>query len=216
MFITKKHLSRRTFLRAGGVTVGSAAADRDGAGGHRARADGGRAQAAHGILLPAARRDHGQHALRRGDEPLDAREARPRFRPEADPGAVRAAPEIHDRRQRARQPHGREPGRSRDPPGHVALVRGAAAVADAERRHLGRPGRRARDRAGNAAAVAGVRHRRERRQLGLRRHVRLQLCAHDLVPHADHAAADGGRSRQGIREDLRPRKLHRGAQRHRE
>ena len=62
MFITKKHLSRRTMLQGGQRGDRVAAARRDGAGRDRARADGRGAEAAHGILLPAARRDHEQHA----------------------------------------------------------------------------------------------------------------------------------------------------------
>ena len=79
-------------------------------------------EAAHGLLLSAARRDHEQHALRRRDESLDARRRRPRLRLEADPRAVRAAEEIPDGRQRSRQQARRELRRARDRAGHVAVV----------------------------------------------------------------------------------------------
>ncbi len=72
MFITKKHLSRRTFLRAGGATIGlpllSAMVPAGTALSQTAAAPKPRLgffYLPHGI-------DHGQHALRQGDEPLDA------------------------------------------------------------------------------------------------------------------------------------------------
>ena len=46
MFLTKKHLSRRTVLKAAGVSLELAAARRDDPRAHGARADGGRAEAA--------------------------------------------------------------------------------------------------------------------------------------------------------------------------
>ncbi len=147
---------------------------------------------------------------------MDAGQGRPGFRPEADPRAVLGAEEIHDRGERPRQPRGREPRGARDPSGHLAHCRAAAALADAE---LGRV-RRIRWRPAPSARTRRCRRSssrpRARAAARLRRDVRLQLRAHDLVPHADDADADGGRSRQGVRAHLRPRQVARGAHRDRE
>jgi hypothetical protein len=53
MFIFKKHLSRRTFLRGAGVAVGLPFLDA------MVPAWTALAQAAHGVHVPAARRHHG-------------------------------------------------------------------------------------------------------------------------------------------------------------
>ena len=121
--------------------------------------------------------------------------------------------EIHDRRQRPRQQARRELGRARDRAGHLAVGRAPAAEPRAVRRRHDRPDRRAPHRPRNPAALARGRDRRGRRRRRLRRHLRLQLRPHDLVPHADDAAADGVRAAQGVREDLRPRQERRGAPR---
>ncbi len=154
MFITKKHLSRRTFLRAGGATIGLPLLGAMIPAATALAQTAAAAETAHGVLLPAARRDHGEHALRRGDESLDAGQGRPRLRSQADPRAVRGPEEIHDRRERPRQPRGRKPGRARDPSGHVAHRRATAAFADAELGRVHRSGRGTSDRSGHAAAVA--------------------------------------------------------------
>ncbi len=59
-------------LRAGGATIGLPLLAAMVPAAHGAVADGRRAEATNGILLSSARRDHGEHALRRGDESLDA------------------------------------------------------------------------------------------------------------------------------------------------
>ena len=76
MFLTKKHLSRRTVLKAAGVSLELAAARRDDSRAHGARADGGRAEAARRVLLYPARRDHVEHAVRRGRSTRGRRAAR--------------------------------------------------------------------------------------------------------------------------------------------
>ena len=91
--------------------------------------------------------------------------------------------------------------------------RAPAAEPRAVRRRHDRPDRRAPHRPGNAAALARGRDRGGRRRRRVRRHLRLQLRPHDLVPHADDAAADGVRAAQGVREDLRPRQERRRAAR---
>ena len=117
MFSTKKHLSRRTFLRGAGVAVGLPLLDAmvpalDGAG-----ADGGGAEAAHGVHVPAARRDHG--ALDAGDRGRELRAAR-------DPQAAGAVPEAADDRQRPGEQAGHRAAGARAQPGHVAQLRHAA------------------------------------------------------------------------------------------
>ena len=66
MFLTKKHLSRRTVLKGAGVSLALPLLDAMIPAAHGARADGRRAEAARRILLHPARRDHVEHAVRRG------------------------------------------------------------------------------------------------------------------------------------------------------
>ena len=205
MFITKKHLSRRTFLRAGGATIGLPLLGAMVPAATALVPNGGGRQAAAWVLLPAARRHHGQYPPRRGDEPLDARPHRARLRLEADSRAVRSASEVPDGGERPRQSHGREPVGARDLPRHLAHLRRAAEVANTECGRVDRPNRRSPHRPRDAVAVARARDGRARRQWRVRRDVWLQLQPHDLVPHADDAAADGSGPRQSVRENFRPR-----------
>ncbi len=76
MYLTKKHLSRRTVLKGAGVFARAAVARRDDPGGDGTRADSRGAEASNRILLYAARRDHVEHGLRAGDGPLDAERRR--------------------------------------------------------------------------------------------------------------------------------------------
>ena len=177
--------------------IGLPLLERDGARRHRARADGrGAAKPRMGFFyLP-----HGaiMNNTRFGAEMnrWTPDTSRPRLRLEADPRAVRAAQEVHDRRQRSRQQAGRELRGARDLPGDVAdRACTPRQVTAPQRRRHGRPDRGAPHRPGDAAAVARARDGRGRRRRGVRRHLRLQLQPHDLVPHADDAAADGVRSR---------------------
>ena len=91
MFITKKHLSRRTVLQRRGCDARAAAARCDDPGGDGTGADGRRAEDAHGILLHPARRDHGQHVARSTDGSLDAKRLGRRLQTESDPAVARAA-----------------------------------------------------------------------------------------------------------------------------
>ena len=124
MFLTKKHLSRRTVLKAAGVSLELAAARRDDPRAHGARADGRRAEAARRVLLYPARRDHVEYAVRRGRRRVDAERRRRRLQVEPDPLAAR---ELQALRRVVRQP--REQGaaglRAHDRAGHVALGREA-------------------------------------------------------------------------------------------
>ena len=66
MFLTKKHLSRRTVLKAAGVSLSLPLLDAMIPAAHGARADGRGAEAARRVLLHPARRDHVEHAVRQG------------------------------------------------------------------------------------------------------------------------------------------------------
>ena len=66
-------------------------------------------------------------------------------------------------------------------------------------------------RSGHAAAVARSRDGSPRRRRILRPRLRLQLRRHDLVPFADHAAADGDRSAQAVHPAVRSGRQRRGA-----
>ena len=59
MFVTKKSLPRRTFLRGLGVAMGLPLLDAHGAGAHRGGADGGQPRVPVRGHLRAARHDHG-------------------------------------------------------------------------------------------------------------------------------------------------------------
>ena len=61
MFITKKHLSRRTVLKGAGVSLALAAARCHGARLHGACTNRRSAEDTHGLFLHSARRDHAQH-----------------------------------------------------------------------------------------------------------------------------------------------------------
>ena len=127
------------------------------------------------------------------------------LRADADPQAARAVPEAPDHRQRARQQAGRERRRctrscrapgcracsraiSHEPHGGVTVDQIAAAA----------------HRPGHAAAVARGRDGGAGRRRRVRPQLRLQLRQHDLVPHADDAAADGAQSAQAVPAALRP------------
>ena len=82
MFITRKHLSRRTVLRGAGVARRAAAARRDDSGCHGAGEDGRRAEAAPGLhLLPAWRDDGAVDADDRGHGLRAAADPRSRWQP---------------------------------------------------------------------------------------------------------------------------------------
>ncbi len=99
--------------------AGAAAARCHDSGRDRAGADGRRAEAAHGILLHPARRDHGQHVARPRDGPVDAERLGRRLQAESDPEVARAAQAL---RHVVREPP--EPGdggrRAQPRAGHLA------------------------------------------------------------------------------------------------
>ena len=64
MFLTKRHLSRRTVLRGAGVTLALPLLDAMVPAATALAQTAADAEAAHGVLLHPARRDHGQHLAR--------------------------------------------------------------------------------------------------------------------------------------------------------
>ena len=117
MFITKKHLSRRTFLRGAGVTVGLPLLDAmipawtalaQTAASPKPRM--GFMYLPHGAIM---------------DQWTPAAEG-PGLRADADSQAVRAVPEAVDDRQRAGEQAGDRAAGACPQPGHVAELRDAA------------------------------------------------------------------------------------------
>ena len=101
MFITRRALPRRTFLRGLGDDHGSAAARRDGACAHRHGADGGATRAETRVRLCPARRD---------PEPMDAHVGKARLRASADSSTARAVSRRRHGRQQSREAGGTAAG----------------------------------------------------------------------------------------------------------
>ncbi len=214
MFITKKHISRRTLLRGAGVALGlpSARRDvsrRDGAGA------GGRGSAA-SILrgLRPARRGAGLLGSREGRRVargaavhLDSRSSRT-----ANSLTILTRPACHFVRAAARRNRRRPLGR-----------RGVPVRRQAEenrRRRRVAPARRStrssREKIGarNAAAFGGDVRRRSRLGLEqLRRRLQLRVHEHDRVGVADDAVADGVEPAGRVRAHVRQRQHARAARR---
>ena len=199
MFITKKHLPRRTFLRGMGVTLALPLLD---------SMIPARTLLAQTAARPSPRLGfvyvpHGAIMAN-----VDADRRWRRLRVHADPQAARAVPRPAERRQRARPPgrrHHRGPLAEPDDLAERRAPQGDAGRRRLRRRHR-RPDRGAGDRPGHDAAVDGAGHRGS---LGpdrlLRPRLRLHLHEHAVVADADDAAADGDQSAQGLRADVRRR-----------
>ena len=201
-FITKTHLSRRTFLHGVGVTMAlpllesmvpaatalgqTAAQPRTRLGAH---------------LLPA-RRDHAE---------VDAGGRRRGLRAHRDPSAAQAVLQPDQRHQRSAARAGlrqRRHGQSQPLGGRVPERRVRRSRRAAVARHHRRSDRRAEDRPGHAAAVARADDRRA--QPELRRRPELLLPRHDLVAGSARAAADAEQPAGRVRAAVR-RRQHRGA-----
>ena len=195
MFISKKHLSRRTVLKGVGAAVALPLARRDGAGAHGARADGGGPDAALRHDLHPARRHHGR---------LDAEEGRHRLRAARHLEAARRASRALQRR------HGpllRRRERALGVPRLLLGVRARAARQLDRAQHVDRPSHRAEDRPRHDVPVDGARDRGQLEHLRhLRRRLPLHLHGHDLVAHADAAAADGAEPARRVRAHVRRRR----------
>ena len=175
MFVTKKHLSRRTVLRGLGATVALPLLDAMIPGSHGARAHGGRADAEARLHLLSARRDHGASGRRQpkarasSSRRCSSRSRRSRASSRSSAASRTSTPRVRrTRSRRARGCRASAPRISHDP---------------VRRRH-GRPDRGAAHRPGHAAAVARGCDRGSRRRRRLRPQLRLQLRRDDLVPHA--------------------------------
>ena len=203
MFITKKHLSRRTFLRGAGVAVGLPLLDAMVPAWTALAQTAAAPKPRMGFMyLP-----HGA-IMEQWTPAADGQQ----LRADADPQAARAVPEAADDRQRPREQAGDRAAGARAQPGDLAELRDAARRPGAVRRRHRRPDRRRAPRPGHAAPVARSGDRGAQRQRRrLRSQLRLQLRRDDLVPHADDAAADGIRSAQAVRAAVRPGRHAAGA-----
>ena len=183
MFITKKHLSRRTFLQRHRRHGCAAAARLDGRRRRRrcARAPRRRRRASSRFYVPHGATMDKWTPATRGH----------RLRVHRDPQAARAVPRPHQHRQRpgasVRGGRGRRRRLGRREPhargGGVSHRRGPGARRAGASRRVGRPGGGAAHRSGHAAAVAGALDRRSRARL--RGVVQLRLPQLDLVEVAD-------------------------------
>ena len=212
MFLTKKHLSRRTVLKAAGVSLSLPLLDAM-IPAHTALAQTAAAAKLragffyipHGAIMwntpygPASRR-------------VDAERRRRRLQAEPDSVAARAAQAL---RHVVRQP--REQGaaglRAHDRAGHVAV--GREAGPEGHGRDDGaddRPDDRREDRRRLRAAVARGVVGDDDAERGLR-HGRVLLQLDAVVPQRDDAAADGVQPAQGVRAAVRRRRHARGARR---
>ena len=113
MFITKKHLSRRTVLKGVGRDHRAAAARRDEPGRHRVGADGRRARRRSGSPSSASRTAPSWTSW-------SPAQTGTRLRDVADPRAAGAVPRAHDDRLGAAQQAGRKPGAARLHRAHLA------------------------------------------------------------------------------------------------
>ena len=174
----------------------------------RAGPDRRESETAHGVHVPAPRRDHGA---------MDACGRGHRLRAHPDSQAVRAVPEAADDRQRPGEQGCHRAARPRAQPGDLAERRDATGGSGTACRGDRRPGGRRAPRPGHAVAVARGGHRGIRGQWQfVRSQLRVQLRQHDLVPDADDATPHGGRSAKAVRTAFRPGRYAAGAQGHRE
>ncbi len=220
MFITQKHLSRRTALKGLGVTVALPLLEA------MVPARTALAQTAAGQGPPGGHRDGARLGRsdrhRAAEEHVVAGRHRPRLRPDADqPGAARALPRAPDHRQQHRRAQCRSVRAAGDRRRPLPLERG---VPDAEppeadagqrraRRHLARPVLRAEGRSGDADPVDAAVHREHRPGRRLRLRLLLRLHRHGQLGVARGAAADDSRSARGVRPAVR-RRRHAGRARH--
>ena len=212
MFITKKHISRRTILRGGGAALAlplldamipAATALAQTAATPKPRFVG--CFVPHGMApgywVPEHRRRAGRHAALQLE-------------------AAGTIPGSHRDHERPAFPlGGTASGRDRRRPlgGRRVPVREQTQEDRRSRRlrgHHHRSDHRAKDRPGKPDAVHAARGRRSGREFEqLRRRLQLHLHQHDLLVHADSAAADGTESAGGVRAHVRRRQYGRAARR---
>ena len=89
MFLTKKHLSRRTVLKGAGVAVGLPLLDAMIPAATALAQTAAAPKLKRGLLLHPARRDSMEHGVRRGNGSVDSERRRRGFQAERDSGAAR-------------------------------------------------------------------------------------------------------------------------------
>ena len=194
MFITKKHLSRRTVLRGIGATVSLPLLDAM----IPARTALAQTAAAPKVRMGFVYFPHGAIMSKWTPEAEGAQ-----FDLLPDPRAPAAVQEPAHDRERPREQACGGPD-ARDHAGHLAQQRYAAHQPRPVRRHHGRPDRGATHRPRDAAAVARGVDGRSRGRRRVRSQLRLQLRRDDLVPYAVHAAADGVQPAKAVPAAVRP------------
>ena len=122
IFLTKKHLSRRTFLRGGGVALGLPFLDAMVPAATALAQTAAAAEDARRVLLPAARRDHEQHGLRQGSRRLDLQRQGRGLQARQDHVAARALQEVRHHLREHREQHRHGLG-AHAQSGHLAVVR---------------------------------------------------------------------------------------------
>ena len=211
MFLTKKHISRRTVLRGAAPCW-------------RCRFSTRWCRRATALAQTAARAEAAVRrpvrAARHGARATGCRRRKARWRPSCRSTGSRSS-------RSAKQTvilSGLHSRSAEPPPGVTGADHWVAAAflcaEQAEedgrrrrlRRHDDRPDHRAEDRAREPDAVDAAGGRGSRRQLEqLRRRLQLHLHEHDLVGVADLAAADGAEPAGGVRADVRRRQHGRAA-----
>ena len=207
MIITKMALPRRTFLRGMGATLALPLLD----------------AMVPALSAPRERRPHRSAAsgsstrrTARRWPPGRRRRGAGARRAVADAGAAGAVPRSGRRADRPQPAAGRIAGRRQrrafaraDRVAERASIRSApkapTSQAGIDRRSDRRPGARQ----GHAAAVARDGARTELPGRQLRQRLQLRLLEHDVLAHADHAAADGSQSARRVRADVRRRRQRR-------
>ena len=206
MFITKRHMPRRTFLRGMGATIALPLLDA------MVPAMAADACGAKPLQLPA-------RAAWRGAGLLAADRLRQELGAVAHPSADRAVQGPHHGHQRHRSPHGHvalSRGKRRRPFAHGGRVLERRASEahrrpGHRRRHHDRPGAREQDRPTEPPALARDVHRGRRLARRLRRRLQLRLYELDRLVVADLTAADGAQPASRVRAAVRRRRHGRGA-----
>ncbi len=210
MFISKKHIPRRTVLRGAGAMLALAVPRRDGAGAGAAGAVGRGSETAVRRPVRSARggaRILGAGKGRRASRPAAVQLAAARAVPRQDRDLQRPALAL---RGAASRSHGRGSLGGRGV--HVRREAEEDRRRRRARRHDDRSAHRAEDWQRQPDPVAADGGRGPGRQLEqLRRRLQLRLHEHDFVGVADLAAADGAESAGGVRADVRRRHDDRAA-----
>ena len=222
MFLTAKHISRRTALRGLGVTVALPFLDAM----VPARAVFAKTQPraspphATGLHRAGARRRRLQRVWA-GAESLESRRDRPPLRSQqGQPEPARAVPQSSDHRQQHRRADGGGDVGARSGRRPFPIERGDVhpRASEVDRgvgrqgRHLDGPVVRPEVRPGHADSLDAAQHRAGRSVRRLRLRIRVRLHRHDQLGRPGPAAADGARSAHGVRAAVRIRR-HAGAAR---